>query len=328
MANPEHVAKLKEGVKAWNQWRKENPQVIPDLSKEKLREATLVAPYLRGAYLRGADLTDADLREADLGEANLEGANVAAADFSGANLGGANLSGTHLNGANFSEAVFRSTTIADADLSKAKGLETVKHLGPSSIGTDAIYKSKGKIPNSFLRNAGIPEILIEYIPSLVEAGIEFYSLFISYSTKNQDFADRLYADLQIHGVRCWFAAHDMRSGEWIQDQIDRAIQMQDRLLLILSEESIKSDWVKREIRKAYKRGVEENRRVLYPVGLCSFRLLKEWEEIDPDTGKDLALEVRRFFIPDFSNWQDHGSYKKAFDKLLKDLQEKTKTPSL
>jgi hypothetical protein len=32
MANPEHVEILKQGVKAWNKWRKDNPAIDPDLS--------------------------------------------------------------------------------------------------------------------------------------------------------------------------------------------------------------------------------------------------------------------------------------------------------
>ena len=31
MANPEHVAKLKQGVEAWNRWRKANPDLGADL---------------------------------------------------------------------------------------------------------------------------------------------------------------------------------------------------------------------------------------------------------------------------------------------------------
>jgi hypothetical protein len=52
--------------------------------------------------------------------------------------------------------------------------------------------------------------LIEYLPALLNQAIETYSCFISYSTKDQEFAERLHADLQNKGVRCWFAPHDLR----------------------------------------------------------------------------------------------------------------------
>jgi hypothetical protein len=32
MANPEHLKILKKGVEAWNKWRKENPDIQPDLT--------------------------------------------------------------------------------------------------------------------------------------------------------------------------------------------------------------------------------------------------------------------------------------------------------
>ena len=97
------------------------------------------------------------------------------------------------------------------DLSETRGLDTVRHTAPSEIGIDTIYRSKGRIPLAFLRGAGVPEHFIEYIPSLVAPGaIQFYSCFISYSAKDQEFADRLYLDLQNKGVRCWFAPHDIQ----------------------------------------------------------------------------------------------------------------------
>lgn len=80
------------------------------------------------------------------------------------------------------------------NLTDVKGLEKVIHKGPSTIDIDTIYRSKGKIPDVFLRGAGIPNNFITYIGSLVGKPIEFYSCFISYSTKDQGFADRLYAD--------------------------------------------------------------------------------------------------------------------------------------
>ena len=86
----------------------------------------------------------------------------------------------------------------------------MRHDGPSTIGVDTIYRSQGKIPEVFLRGAGLPDEFIAYIGSLVGRPIEFYSCFISYSGKDQEFADRLYEGLQNKGVRCWFAPHDVK----------------------------------------------------------------------------------------------------------------------
>ena len=85
--------------------------------------------------------------------------------------------------------------------------------------------------------------MINYLPSLLNQPIQFYSCFISYSSKDQEFADRLHADLQNKGVRCWFAPHDMPIGAKIIDAIDEAIRLRDKVLLILSEHSVSSDWV-------------------------------------------------------------------------------------
>lgn len=52
----------------------------------------------------------------------------------------------------------------------------------------------------------------------------------------------------------------------------------------------------------------------------SFEELKKWELFDSDTGTDLAEEIRSYFIPDFSDWENHDSYKKALDRLLRDLK--------
>jgi TIR domain len=84
----------------------------------------------------------------------------------------------------------------------------------------------------------------------VNQAIQHYSCFIMYSAKDQEFAERLHADLQNNGERCWFAPHDMPIGGKIRDKIDVAIRLRDKLLLILSEHSIKSNWVEDEIEQA------------------------------------------------------------------------------
>ena len=257
---------------------------------------------------------------------DLSGADLRVADLSASDLSGRKSPVGELQRGRFQRRHSCGTNFGDVDLSTAKGLETVVHNGPSIIGIDTIYKSRGKIPEVFLRGCGVPDEFIAYIGSMVGRPIEFYSCFISYSTKDQEFAERLHADLQAKGVRCWFAPHDIKGGRKIHEQIDEAIRLHDRLLLILSEHSMSSEWVKTEIAKARKREVKEGKRVLFPVRLVGFEALRDWECFDGDTGKDSAREIREYFIPDFSNWKDHDSYQTAFQRLVKDLKAEARPP--
>ncbi len=118
----------------------------------------------------------------------------------------------------------------------------------------------------------------------------------------------------------WFAPEDIRGGEKLHEQIDRAIQMHDRLLIVLSPSSMQSEWVKTEIRKARKAEIKENHRKLFPIRLVTFEELQDWECFDADYGKDLAVEVREYFIPDFSTWTDVHAFEVAFDRLLHALE--------
>jgi uncharacterized protein YjbI with pentapeptide repeats len=323
MANAEHLGVLAKGVAVWNQWRAGNPGPA-DLSGADLREAELSGADLSqvrlwGADLRGANLKGANVKGSSLSRANLKLATFSRANLSGAGLSGADLSGADLSGADLTESVFLETICSNVNLGSVHGLETVRHEGPSIIDFRTLAKS-GPLPLVFLRGCGLPDQLIDYLPSLLNQAIQFYSCFISYSTKDQEFANRLYADLQNKGVRCWFAPHDIQSGKKIHEQIDEAIKIHEKLLLILSPASMESEWVKTEISKARKREVREKRRVLFPIRLVSFEILRDWECFDADTGKDSAREIREFFIPDFSDWKSHDDYQKAFERLTQDLK--------
>jgi len=287
-----------------------------DLSRANLATANLINADLSDANLSGANLSRADLSGADLSRANLATANLINADLSDANLCGADLSGADLSGAELIEVVF-----ADVDLSKTKGLDACVHRGPSTLDHRSLQRS-GSLPEVFLRGCGLPDELITYLPSLHNAGpIQFYSCFISYSTANQDFADRLYADLQAKGVRCWFATHDMRPGQKLHEQIDKAIRDYDRLLLILSHESMSSEWVKTEIARARQKEVALKRRVLFPLALVPFRDVAGWQQFDADIGGDTAKEIREYYLPDFSDWKgNHDAYQQSFDKVIAALK--------
>jgi hypothetical protein len=233
---------------------------------------------------------------------------------------GANLSGAKLTGANLTQAIFGRTVFGDVDLSDSDGLNLCEHSGPSILDYRTLLRS-GPLPIKFLRGCGLPDSVINYQPMLrVKEPAQFYSCFISYSAQNKTFADRLYADLQNKGVRCWFAPHDIQGGKKIHEQIDDAIRVYDKLLLILSPASMNSEWVKTEIAGARQKELRESRRVLFPISLVPYETIKLWKNFDADTGKDSGREIREYFIPDFSGWKDHDSYSHAFERLLQDLK--------
>jgi TIR domain/Pentapeptide repeats (8 copies) len=332
VANLFHLERLRKGKGAWNEWRRNNLIIEPDLSSANLSGANLsgadfgpadlVEMNLRGARLSGAILVSAKLSGANLAGADLRGADLRSADFSGANLYGANFKGATLAGANFDRAYIGDTVFTAVDLSQVRGMERVVHSCPSEISVSTIYLSGGKIPYLFLRGCGVPEAFIAQVSALVTAvlPIELNSCFVSYSSKDDPFARRLYMRMREAGLRVWFAAEDMKGGDKLRDQIDRAIQVHDRLLLVLSENSLQSKWVELEIRRARKVELRENRRKLFPIRLVSYEALQEWVCIDSTTGEDLAEEVRSYFIPDFSNWKNHDDFEQAFARLLADLK--------
>ena len=53
-------------------------------------------------------------------------------------------------------------------------------------------------------------------------------------------------------------------------------------------------------------------------------MLRDWECFDADSGKDLAVEVREYYIPDFSQWKDLDAFEVAFNRLLRDLKQEDK----
>lgn len=239
-----------------------------------------------------------------------------------ADLWCANFRDTRLEGADFERAVVHRTTILDCDLRGAKNLERANCVGPSIISIDTIYRSKGNISEIFLRGCGVPEGFITQMSSLIDAegGIQFYSCFISYSSTDQEFATRLHGRMRDAHLRVWFAPEDVQGGRKLHEQIETAIRIYDKLLIVLSEASLQSEWVMDELRKGFKAERDTGKRKLFPVRLTDYETLERWECRDSISGKDLAEEVRQYFIPDFSNWKDHDQFEAAFARLLKDLR--------
>lgn len=265
MANEKHLDILEQGVDVWNDWRRET-SVTPDLSKANLTGVDLSEAYLRGANLKEADLEGGNLRGADLGGTDLDKVNLSGACLSRAYLTRADLNQTDLSkadlrksgllaarlslvaltGANLRNANLGHTVFFRTKLQKVKGLDAIEHHAPSSLDRFTITMADS-LPLSFLRGCGLPDLIINNIDVLRGDAVQFYSCFISYSSENQDFAERLYADLQDEGVRCWFAPQELEGGRKLHEQINEAIRLHDKLVLILSEASMESDWVEHEV---------------------------------------------------------------------------------
>jgi uncharacterized protein YjbI with pentapeptide repeats len=297
-----------------------------NLSYAKLHFADFSYAKLHFAKLRSANLSSSDLNFSDLRSANLSFSDLNYADLSSSNLNSAKLSSSDLRFAilrfatlsetDFQQAKVYSTIFGNLDLSAAKGLDTLMHLGPSTIGIDTIYRSKGKIPKSFLRGCGVPDTFITFMHSLTQDAIQYYSCFISYSTKDQECAERLYSDLQNKGVRCWFAPEDLKIGDRFQERIEESIRIYDKLLLILSDNSVSSPWVEREVQAGFERENKQQRTMLFPITL---------DDSVMESTKAWAADIRRTrHIGDFRNWKDHDSYQKAFSRLLRDLKASEK----
>ncbi len=290
-----------------------------DLTNADFLNAILFGSDFRGAHLNGAKLTNADLGGAHLDSANLSHANFTQADLTFAdlrfaNFQSANLHNTVLIHADLSNAEFDRTVVGNVYLGTTNGLEMARHNGPSSIGIDTIVRSDGKIPEIFLRGAGVPSSIIEAIPSLLGSlkPIDHYSCFISYSSKDDAFARRLYADLQSQNVRCWFAPEDLKWGDKIRTGIDEAIRIHDKLLLVLSGNSVESAWVEKEVETAFDKEAKSGKLVLFPVRL---------DDAVMETGQAWTADIRRMRnIGDFTGWKDHDAYQKAFERLMRDLK--------
>jgi hypothetical protein len=370
MNREEAVSLLREGkIEDWNRRRAGGERIPPftavNLSGADLSEADLRGANLRGINLRGSVLNEANLRSADLRGASLKGANLRRADLRSADLSRVELSGTNLSGANFSEAIlvqadfsqadlrvanlseadlrgtdFQQATVGwtlfcSVDLSSVRGLETLRHLGPSHISTDALVSSKGRIPKSFLEGCGLapweilnvglydPDLTPDQITNLQNGVFDkrthgpmlIGGVFISYSWGDSKFVGKLYDRLMREGARVWLDRHEMVAGP-MQKQVHRAIRLNDVVLLVLSEASIRSDWVENELEMARRKEREESRDVLCPLALDD-----SWKsKMDPDEpNRALWLTLRQKLVLDFSKWKTKA-FEPTLERLLRGLK--------
>lgn len=333
MANAEHLEILKSGVENWNEWRKENRKIHPDLSNDDLSNIKLSQANLSNADLAETDLSNANLSNADLFNADLSYTNLSSAkltnarlmyanlieaelpnaDLLNADLTDANLTFTNLDNVNFKGCLLSRTIFGLTNLSTCLGLDTVRVNFPSIIDFQTLRTSKN-LPKSFLLKIGLPELFIDYLPEFYGDTLNFYPVFLSHSWENKHFARKLYEALIAKGVNVFFDEKKMKPGDDIYESISKGITWYDKMILVCSKESLlESWWVDRELDRILKKErdlfKERGHRINLLIPIAIDDHIFKW-----DGAK--AEEVRRYVIGDFKDWQDDAKFEKALNDLV------------
>ncbi len=156
------------------------------------------------------------------------------------------------------------------------------------------------------------EQFVDLFQSMIGQPIEFYSCFISYSHSDKAFARRLHDSLQGRGIRCWLDEHALVPGDRIMRAVNKAIRVNDKLLLCCSEASLQSSWVEDEIAAAIKKERDDGRDVLIPLNLDGYFF--EWKG-------DHSVRIQERLAADFTGWEkDNTKFERELDKVVKALR--------
>jgi uncharacterized protein YjbI with pentapeptide repeats len=307
---------------------------------------------LTDADFEPSALGEADFFKADLTRANLSKCNARESFLVQAKLIETKLSLTVLTGAVFGATIINNvhlltTELSDIrhalpsyidgatidnirdDLLKARFMgQATEETGGSKLGSDKLGEIEQQLSSQimprirqFLLRAGSSKDDLERIDAVTPsfAG-DFASVFISYSSRDEEFARYLDTQLRLYGISVWFAPNSMRGGRKIHEQVERAIGDQDKLILVLSDASLKSNWVSTEIIAAFSREERQARQVFYPIRIAEFDTIRAWTLFDADSGLDIAKRVREYYIPDFSEWGNPLNIAEQLSRLVEDLR--------
>ena len=281
-----------------------------DLSFANLAYANLEKADLSGTDLTQTDLSWANLSGADLRNARLIGANLDMADLTGADLRGASIIKTSLNSTSLSQAVCGVTIFANCDLTRAIGLEDVRHVGPSMISLDTLSRSKGQVPVRFLEGAGVAPLLIAAQNAIRESRTTYTRVLLLGSENDGELAAKVRAGLAAAQVPSWIIAADdeasLQSGEVT---LDTAIYY-DRLVLLCTAESLENPHTSRyfgSLMNGSGFGLEETL-----ISVAADDIFYQRED-------RLCSGLREGVVVDFRGWEDVAKYEKAMSALVKEI---------
>jgi hypothetical protein len=103
---------------------------------------------------------------------------------------------------------------------------------------------------------------IKNLEDLMKLKKETARVFISHSSIDKPFAESLKGKLENEGILTWFDSKDLDIGDIVSEKISEGIMESSFFLMIISENSIKSKWVKYELDEAYDLHINKGKRIL------------------------------------------------------------------
>ena len=107
--------------------------------------------------------------------------------------------------------------------------------------------------------------------------------FLSHSSKDKAFIRQLAADLTKNNVTVWLDEQMIKVGDSIADKISQGLAESDYFLVALSDNSVQSEWVKKELNHALISEIEEKEVKVLPLLLSNCEippLIKEKKYAD------------------------------------------------
>jgi hypothetical protein len=291
-------------------------------------ENPVLQRWWRRVDISGANFSGANLSGAVFSEETLSFVNFSKANLSEAVFVRSYLLRCRLNGARFTNARLGDTCFSDCpSLHRAIGLDTIAHLGPSSLDLETLRACIGNLPDSFLLGIGYTDNEIVALRGLYERETTFFSCFISYARADSEFANHLRGYLLKSGISCWQDTEDLRGGSHWRGQIYEAIENQDKLVLVCSRSSLTRPAVVEEILEAIDRERESGKQKLFPIRLDDYIFSDEMESLartkvaHGEWRENWVVYIRSYHIPDFSIWTNAIKFGSEFKRLVEALKK-------
>ena len=91
------------------------------------------------------------------------------------------------------------------------------------------------------------------------------SLFLSHSSVDKPFVEKLAQDLVQVGINVWFDKWAINVGESLTWRVMEGVQENDYFALVLSPDALASEWVRNELSAAWCRQMSERRIIVLPI---------------------------------------------------------------